>query len=90
MISLEVGKAAKEKGLSIQDLADIAGIAYNTAKSLYRGHTTRIDFPTLERVCLALDIKHPGTLFVMTPDEDMVQTIESKKVEEAQLVVASV
>ena len=55
-VRLRVGELMKERGMTIQELADQAGIAYNTARGMYHGITTRIDLPVLERVAQALGV----------------------------------
>lgn len=55
-VRLRVGKLMNAKGMTIQDLADQADIAYNTARGMYHGITTRIDLPVLERVAQALGV----------------------------------
>ncbi|MCA0352057.1 MAG: helix-turn-helix transcriptional regulator [Chloroflexi bacterium] len=84
MIVLNVGRFAEEKGLSIQDLADRADISYNTAKGLYRGYTTRVDLPILDKICSILEVS-PGDLLVQVPDNEPVGLFYPKKVELAQL-----
>ncbi|HEU4329294.1 MAG TPA: helix-turn-helix transcriptional regulator [Roseiflexaceae bacterium] len=68
-VRLRVGELMKERGMSIQDLADQAGIAYNTARGMYHGITTRIDLPVLERVAEALGVP-PLDLFEQSETEE--------------------
>ena len=69
-IQLQVGVMAKKQGFTIKSLAERAGVAYNTAHSLYTGRATRIDLDTLERLCQALDAE-PGDLLIrLGPQED--------------------
>jgi DNA-binding Xre family transcriptional regulator len=63
VIKNRVGEVAAQQGLSTQDLADKAGIAYNTALGLMRGVSTRIDLAVFDRVCDALN-STPGELLV--------------------------
>ncbi len=56
MIKLRVKEVVDQKGLKITELAERANIAYGTAHSLYKGHVTRIDLDTLDRVCEALEV----------------------------------
>lgn len=62
-IKLRIGELAREQGLTIKALAERAGVAYNTAHTLYTSRATRIDLDTLERICNALQVK-PGDIFV--------------------------
>ncbi|HEY0602941.1 MAG TPA: helix-turn-helix transcriptional regulator [Herpetosiphonaceae bacterium] len=62
-IKLQIGELAREQGLTIKALAERAGVAYNTAHTLYTGRATRIDLDTLDRMCDALQVK-PGDIFV--------------------------
>ncbi|WP_110513173.1 helix-turn-helix domain-containing protein [Herpetosiphon llansteffanensis] len=84
MIILNIGVLAKAKGLSIQDLADKAEISYNTAKGLYRGYTTRIDLPILDKVCTILGVS-PGDLLTQIADDDIhagYQTMAKLRIKE--------
>lgn len=83
MIILKVGQFAEEKGLSIQDIADQAGIAYNTAKGYYRGYTTRVDIPILDKLCDILGVG-PGDIIVRVPEGEYVGLFMPKKVELGQ------
>ena len=58
-ITLRIGEIAKAQGLTIKALAARAGVAYNTAHTLYTGRATRIDLDTLDRICAALRVE-PG------------------------------
>lgn len=62
-IKLRIGELAREQGLTIKALAERAGVAYNTAHTLYTSRATRIDLDTLDRICNALQVK-PGDIFV--------------------------
>ncbi len=62
-ISMRIGELAKQQGLTIKALAERAGVAYNTAHTLYTGRATRIDLDTLDRICAALRVV-PGEIFV--------------------------
>jgi len=64
MIVNRVGEIARDRGITkITELAERAGLAYNTAHALYTGRTTRIDYDTLDRLCETLDVQ-PGDLLV--------------------------
>jgi putative transcriptional regulator len=56
VIKLRIKEIVDRRGLKITELAERADIAYGTAHALYRGHVTRIDLETLDRVCDALDV----------------------------------
>ena len=62
-IKIRIGELAREQGLTIKALAERAGVAYNTAHTLYTSRATRIDLDTLDRICNALQVK-PGDIFV--------------------------
>jgi transcriptional regulator with XRE-family HTH domain len=55
-VRLRVGEVMKARGMTIQELAEQADIAYNTARGMFHGITTRIDLPVLERVAQALGV----------------------------------
>lgn len=59
-----VGALLDQKGISTQEFAQQAGIAYNTALSLRRGVTAKIDRDTLAKVCSALDCELNDLLVV--------------------------
>jgi len=67
-LRLRVGQIMREKGVSIRELAEQADISPNTAKGLYYGITTRVDFPILDRVALALGVT-PLDLLEQTEEE---------------------
>lgn len=71
-IQLQVGVMAKKQGFTIKSLAERAGVAYNTAHSLYTGRATRIDLDTLERLCRALDAE-PGDLLIRLRPQETTQ-----------------
>lgn len=66
-IENRIGKLMRQKGLTPSELASQAGVAHNTALALYRGVSTRIDLPVLDRVCAVLGAQ-PGELLIWTPD----------------------
>ena len=63
MIEYRVRQIAEAQGFNVRLLAERTGLTYNTVHSLWRGHTSRIDLATLERVCEALNAQ-PGELLV--------------------------
>jgi putative transcriptional regulator len=64
MIVNRIGEIARQRGITkITELAERAGLAYNTAHALYTGRTTRIDYDTLDRLCETLSVQ-PGDLLV--------------------------
>jgi putative transcriptional regulator len=63
VIENRIGDVARERGLNIMELADRAGVAYNTAHALYTGRATRIGLAVLNRICIALKAQ-PGDLLV--------------------------
>ena len=56
---------------SVSQLADRAGISYNTALALARGSSTRIDFATLEALCRVFQVE-PGALIVLEPVDSRI------------------
>jgi putative transcriptional regulator len=71
MIVNRVGEIARKRGITkITELAERAGLAYNTAHALFTGRTTRIDYETLDRLCQTL-CAQPGDLFVHVRSEPM-------------------
>lgn len=68
MIVNRIGDVARERGMNIQDLADRASVAYNTAHALYTGRATRVGFNVLNRICVALAAQ-PGDLLIWLVDQ---------------------
>jgi len=56
-IKWRVREVALQKGLTSMQLAELAGINKNTATALWHGRPTRVDIPTLERLCKALECR---------------------------------
>jgi transcriptional regulator with XRE-family HTH domain len=61
-LKLRVGALMKERQLTVNQLAELANIAPNTARALYRGVNERVDLAVLERVAKALGVR-PLELF---------------------------
>ena len=69
MFKWKVKEVAQEKGIaSAIQLADLADVAPGTATALWYGRPTRIDLPTLNRVCKALKCA-PWDVLVYTPED---------------------
>ena len=69
-ITNHIADVARARGYNIRTLAEAAHDAYATAHGLWHGHTSRIDFNTLESLCRVLQVQ-PGDLltFVETKEE---------------------
>lgn len=63
MLALDIKTPADERKLSLREIADRAGVAYNTVLNMYRGVSTRVDLETLDKVAGALGVE-PQTLLV--------------------------
>lgn len=61
-IKLRIGDLLRERGMNITEFARVTGLAYNTASSLARGNTVRVDLTTMEYICRALQVE-PAQLF---------------------------
>ena len=57
-----------QRGITPAELATRAKVSHNTALALYRGVSSRIDLPVLDRVCAVLDVQ-PADLLIWTPGE---------------------
>lgn len=68
-IRFSLDKIMKERGLEQKDVVQITGINRNTVKALALNANARIDFPTLNTLCVKLDVL-PGDLIEFTPEED--------------------
>src|SRR5690349_14237960 len=76
MIILRVKQVARERGIEyIKDLAERAGLAYDTAADLWHGRMQRIDRDVLSRVCAALNAT-PCDLLVYEPGERIIDDSE--------------
>lgn len=69
MVLLKVREVAQERGvIYIKDLAERAGLAYDTAADLWHGRMQRVDRDVLSRVCAALGCS-VGDVMVYVSDE---------------------
>ena len=74
MFTWKVKEIAEQRGvMSAVQLAERAGIAPGTATALWYGRPTRIDLPTLGRICKALKC---------TPDQILVYTADERRTHE--------
>ena len=64
-LKLRVGKLMREKTISEKELAEAAGVARNTVRSLARNANTRVDFEVLEKIAAVLGVR-PMELFEET------------------------
>jgi putative transcriptional regulator len=65
-LRLRIRELRDEKGLSQQELGDLAGVRQATISELESGKAQRLDLKTLERLAIALDVE-PGTLIERLP-----------------------
>lgn len=72
MIRFSLDKLMKKRGLEQKDLVEITGINRNTIKALANNANNRIDFPTLDRLCRALNVV-PGDLIEYIDEEDRAE-----------------
>lgn len=56
-LRLRVGDVMRERGLTVAQLAAMAGVAPNTARALSRGVNERVDFVVLGKVARALGVR---------------------------------
>ena len=69
MIVLRVKAVAEEQGKNVASLSEETGLTYNTVLQLFRGVASRVDFKTLDALCLALHVQ-PGALLSWLPDTE--------------------
>lgn len=62
MLRLRIGEILEERKINVAEFARGANISRATALSLKRGVTTRMDIPTLDKVCEYLKLT-PSDLF---------------------------
>lgn len=79
-IQWKVREIAERQGIQNPvQLADRLGVVYNTARGLWFGFPSRIDLPTLNRVCARLNCT-PGDLLEFDgmeyPEENPIAAIE--------------
>jgi len=60
-------EARQAAGLTQSELAAKVDVRQATISDLERGATTRIDLDLLDRICRAIGVTEPGTLFHMDP-----------------------
>lgn len=68
-IVFRLGEIIEDKNITPADLMAATKLSRNTVKALVGGINTRVDFPTLDALCKALDVT-PGDLIKYIPDED--------------------
>ena len=69
MIQVWVHRVAAERNiLKIKDLAELANLNSITISKLWNNKSSRVDFPTLDALCKALDCQI-GDLIKYVPDE---------------------
>lgn len=61
-----VSVVAGKRRMQVRDIADAAGLPYDTAKRMFYATSKRLDLGTLAAVCHALDCQ-PGDLFEYVP-----------------------
>ena len=69
-VRIKVSTLLEDRGMTVGDLAEQAGIHYNTALALKRGVFTRLDLDTLARVCDALGVQVEDVL-EYTPQKEL-------------------
>ncbi|MGM0582933.1 MAG: helix-turn-helix domain-containing protein [Bacteroidota bacterium] len=62
MIKCNLSRIMGEQKVNIQDVHEGTGLNRNTISNLYHEKVSRIDFDTIEKICLFLDCKI-GELF---------------------------
>ena len=58
-----------ERRMKVADVARETGMSKTTMHKLYNGQSTRIDFETIEKLCLLLNVE-VGELLKLQADED--------------------
>ena len=58
-----------ERRMKVADVARETGMSKTTQHKLYNGQSTRIDFETIEKLCLLLNVE-VGELLKLQADED--------------------
>jgi DNA-binding Xre family transcriptional regulator len=61
-LKLRVGDLMKERGISEGDMWKRSGVARNSVRALMRGHVTRLDVKSIERIADVLEVQ-PTELF---------------------------
>ncbi|WP_223868757.1 helix-turn-helix domain-containing protein [Paenibacillus sp. UASWS1643] len=68
-IRFSLDKIMKDRGLEQKDVVQITGINRNTVKALALNANARIDFPTLNTLCVKLGVL-PGDLIEYIPEDN--------------------
>lgn len=74
MIVLHVKALAEKQGKTVASLSEETSLAYNTVLQLFRGSVSRVDFKTLDALCLALHVQ-PGALLSWVPETSGVDRL---------------
>jgi transcriptional regulator with XRE-family HTH domain len=61
-LKLRVGDLMKERNISEREMWERSKVARNSVRALMRGHVTRLDVKSLERIADVLDVR-PVELF---------------------------
>ena len=68
MIISNLAVLLAERKLKVADLVRSTGINKSTLHKLYNDESVRIDFETIDRICMALDVE-VGDLLVFKKDD---------------------
>lgn len=71
MIVINIRPFMKQRGISIQELAEQADISLNTARTFYFGVSTRVDLPILDRICKVLQVS-PADVLIQTDNAESI------------------
>ena len=68
MIKVKIEEVLEDRDLSIYWLANESGLSYSAAYRLVKDRTTKINFNTLAKVMIALDIEDFNEILELTAD----------------------
>ncbi|MED4129467.1 helix-turn-helix transcriptional regulator [Shouchella miscanthi] len=69
MIVNKLGEIMREKGYSNKQVVELTGVSRNTIKGFESNASKRIDYDTLDRLCVGLNLM-PGDLLVHIPNKE--------------------
>lgn len=57
MVKCNLSRLMGEKRMNIQEVCNVTGLARNTVANLYNDKAKRIDYNTIEKLCLLFECK---------------------------------
>ena len=79
MIISNLAVLLAERKMKVADLVRSTGINKSTLHKLYNGESVRIDFETIDKICLALDVEVGDLLVLKKNDKELADFLLDEK-----------